>query len=292
MLDEPDAITPCARPEPRPPAEARPKELSVTEIGTWQRNPYAIYARHVLGLRALDPLDEEIDAAERGSMIHKVLDEFVQKYPAELPADALPQLLETGRKIFAAYEEHPQAKALWWPRFERVAAWFADNERARRASGITVEAAEAEGRIALNGFGLKGRADRIDRLPDGSLAISDYKTGALPTVKDVKAGYEPQLPLLALIAAEGGFKNVPAGETSELSYWKLAGGREIAKMQAVKDAVGLKDQARSQLEQLVTAFADPKTPYPAVPRPDLQPRYDDYAHLARLQEWGRTEDEA
>jgi ATP-dependent helicase/nuclease subunit B len=60
----------CARPQPRPPAEARPAALSVTEISTWLRNPYAIYARHVLRLKKLEELDAAPDAAERGVMIH------------------------------------------------------------------------------------------------------------------------------------------------------------------------------------------------------------------------------
>ncbi|MDX2028032.1 MAG: double-strand break repair protein AddB [Alphaproteobacteria bacterium] len=292
MLDEPEQIKPCERPNPKPPSDQRPKELSVTDIGTWQRNPYAIYARHVLKLRPLDPLEDEIDAAERGSMIHKALDEFIKQHPADLPPNALPKLMEIGRKIFTEYEEHPQAKAFWWPRFERIAAWFVDNERAQRARGIMPVKAEAEGHISLNGFGLKGRADRIDRMPDGALAITDYKTGGVPKVKEVEAGYEPQLPLLALIAAEGGFAGVPAGETSTLAYWKLGGGREAAKIQTLKeDATTLRENARDRLEQLVKAFADPAMPYQAVPKPGLQPRYDKYAHLARLQEWGRTEEE-
>ena len=38
--------------EPRPPLAARPRRLSVTQIETWLRDPYAIYARHILGLEA------------------------------------------------------------------------------------------------------------------------------------------------------------------------------------------------------------------------------------------------
>jgi ATP-dependent helicase/nuclease subunit B len=51
----------------RPPVESRPRSLSVTEIETWLRDPYAIYAKHVLGLRPLDPLDAPIGPLERGT---------------------------------------------------------------------------------------------------------------------------------------------------------------------------------------------------------------------------------
>lgn len=55
-LDDADRVTPAIRPSPRPPVAARPRQLSVTEIKRLIRDPYAIYARHVLRLRPLDPL--------------------------------------------------------------------------------------------------------------------------------------------------------------------------------------------------------------------------------------------
>ena len=147
--------------------------------------------------------------------------------------------------------------------------------------------------IVLNGFTLKGRADRVDKLADGTLAIVDYKTGGMPTQTEVRTGLEPQLPLLALIASEGGFEGIPASPISALAYWKLSGGAEPGEECAIKESVDtLMESARAGLENLITRFADPKMPYLAVPIPGLQPRYDDYAHLARLAEWGRTVEDA
>ncbi len=290
MLDKPDKIQPCARPNPTPLLAARPKELSVTEIGTWRRNPYAIYARRILGLKKLDPLEITPEAAERGDIIHKALDLFIKKYPDTLPETALDDLLAIGHEQFAAYRDHPEVRAFWWPRFEDIAAWFITNEQERRADGIMPIQSEAQGGTYIGALFLKGRADRIDRMPDGSLSIADYKTGGVPTQKDVAAGYEPQLPLLGLIAAEGGFKNIPKAAIGELAYWELNRESEITRVKGSPDDAG--EKARAGLEHLVTTFADPATPYQAVPKPDLQPRYDDYAHLARLQEWGRTEEDA
>ncbi|MFY9288888.1 MAG: double-strand break repair protein AddB [Alphaproteobacteria bacterium] len=290
-LDEPQTIKPCAAPEPCPPVASRPSQLRVTDIGTWRRNPYSIYAKYILRLRKLDPLDADPDAADRGNLIHEALDQFITKYPVSLPANALDELLVIGKKVFADMEHHPEVTAIWWPRFERVAAWFVANEAERRSEGIKVLQAEAEGQMTLSGLSLKGRADRIDQTADG-LAIIDYKTGGLPSKEDVKSGYEPQLPLLSLIAAEGGFKDVPPSETSELAYWKLHGGRDIADIKPVNLPLPeLMEAARAGVKELVEKFSDPTTPYQAVPKPDLQPRYDDYAHLARLAEWGRTEED-
>ena len=196
-LDQPPAVQPVARPEPRPAAELRPTQLPVTAIGTWQRNPYAIYAKHILKLDPLDPLDTPIDAADRGILIHEALDRFIKKYPAALPADAERQLLAIGRELFKQLGEEPEAQAFWWPRFARIATRFVALEQRRRAEGITIEKAEASGKAAFGTFTLRGRADRIDRLPDGELEIIDYKTGSAPTNDDVARGLEPQLPLLA-----------------------------------------------------------------------------------------------
>jgi len=213
----------------------------------------------------------------------------VKKYPDDLPPDAEKVFLDIGRKLFDEYKDFPEVQAFWWPRFESMAAWFVENEYERRKNNIKLLKAEAQGSINLNGFTLKGRADRIDRLPEGTLAISDYKTGYVPSQKEVAAGYEPQLPLLALIAAEGGFTGILPASAPKLEYWKLGNAPYITML---KDAGALREKARVGLQQLIVGFANPAMPYLAVPRLAMMPRYDDYAHLARLKEWGRTEEDA
>jgi ATP-dependent helicase/nuclease subunit B len=289
MLDEPRPAEygTAPKPEPCPPLAARPKQLSVTDIGVWQRNPYAIYAKHILKLKKLDPLEPDIDAADRGILIHEALDTFVKKYPKDLPANAREALLAIGQKLFAALDRHPEARAFWWPRFVNIATWFVGEERRRRASGISVLRAEATGRMEMEHLTLCGRADRIDRLPGGGLEIIDYKTGSVPKKDDVERGFEPQLPLLALIASQGGFEGVPAAPVSAAAYWRLRGTSEHEKPQNFDEIEKLANEAGTGLAKLVKTFADPKTPYQAVPKPGRRPRYDDYAHLARLAEWGR-----
>jgi ATP-dependent helicase/nuclease subunit B len=292
QLDEPARITSCAPPSPRPPRKARPNSLHVTEIGRWRRNPYAIYARHVLGLEKLEPLEADANAAERGTVIHRALEQFLRRYPDRLPPEALDELRAIGRGIFAAYP-WPEVAAFWWPRFERTAAWFVETENRRRANGIKVLAVETQGQLTLHKgtFTLRGRADRIDRLPDGTLEIIDYKTGGVPKQKDVREGYEPQLPLLALMASEGGFSGVAAADVSVLAHWQLAGAVPGVEKPLKDQPADLAAAARAGLEDLIVRFADPDTPYLAVPRPGAAPRYDDYAHLARLAEWGRVAEE-
>ena len=256
------------------------------------RDPYAIYARHVLRLKPIDPLDADPGAAERGMIIHQALDRFLTLYPDALPADAVVQLLAIGREAFGAALERPGIRAFWWPRFERIAQWFVTHEAGRRASLVAI-AAERTGRLVLEGpagpFTLTARADRIDRLRGGGLAIADYKTGTLPRGEDVTLGYAPQLALEAAIAEAGGFEGVPAAAVAELALWHLSGRDPAGKVKPLAaDAVLMRrliEEAFEGMRRLIARFDDPATAYLSEPRPEKAPRYSDYRHLARIKEW-------
>jgi ATP-dependent helicase/nuclease subunit B len=291
LLEGASAISDRGRPRPMPPVAARPRRLSVTEIETWMRDPYAIYARHILKLRALPPLDQAPDAADYGSRIHAVLDRFLNRcLPGPLPDDALAQLIAAGAEMLAPIRALPAVWTFWWPRFERIAEWFIDTETARRAT-VAETFTEVSGTLVLTGpqgpFQLTARADRIDRLSDGRLAIIDFKTGAVPGAPEVVAGFAPQLPLEAAIAAAGGFENVPPGAVGDLAYWRLSGGRIVGAVSSVggDQPDELAAQARAGLTHLIEAFDDPATAYESRPRADWAPRYSDYEHLARVKEW-------
>ncbi|MGF1641516.1 MAG: PD-(D/E)XK nuclease family protein, partial [Rhodospirillales bacterium] len=288
-LDSPDAFRPVDRPAPTPPVEARPRRLSVTQIETWMRDPYAIYARHVLNLKALDPIDADPDAADYGARIHKALDRFVRETPGPLPPDALTRLLAAGRDSFGELLERPAIRAFWWPRFRRIADWFLALERDRHA-GLRATASEVAGALTLDApagpFVLTAVADRIDTLADGSLAVIDYKTGAPPANREVAAGFAPQLPLEAAIAQAGGFAGAPAAPVSALEYWRLGGGDPAGeRIVLAGDPGALTGEAIAGLRMLIARFDLPATPYESRPRPAVAPRFSDYEHLARVKEW-------
>jgi ATP-dependent helicase/nuclease subunit B len=290
-LDQPAATRPLDPPAPTPPLHARPREVSVTRIEIWRRNPYGLYAQKILGLRALDPLDEDPGAAEKGLLIHKALEHFVTQYPDALPADPAAELMRIGQGVFDELDVRPGVRAFWWPRFARVAGYVATLERARRQVGDVRVLAECLGQHTLDApggpFTVTAKADRIEQHGDGHLAIVDYKTGAPPSETAVRLGDSPQLPLEAAIAAHGGFDGLPAGTVAELAYWKLSGGPTPGEERALTktDPATLAADALDGLAKLVAHFDDPATPYRAYPDPARAPRYDDYAHLARVAEW-------
>ncbi|MDP6172996.1 MAG: double-strand break repair protein AddB [Rhodospirillales bacterium] len=289
QLDAPEEYVEMPRPAPRPPLAARPRRLSVTEIETWMRDPYGIYARRILDLRALEPLDAAPDAANYGTIIHRALEKFLKAYPAELPEDAETQLMRIGEEEFGQAMSHPGVWAFWWPRFQRIVSWFVDAEREGR-EGLNSILTEVNGLLLLEApaghFELRTKADRMDSLEGGGLRIVDYKTGAIPSKTEVAGGYAPQLPLEAAIALAGGFKGLAAGEVDALHYWRLSGGDPAGEISAAgDDPMGLAEEARAGLVELIAEFDQVETAYESRPRPDKAPRYSDYEHLARVKEW-------
>jgi ATP-dependent helicase/nuclease subunit B len=290
LLSEPEK--PAARmkrPAPRPPVAARPRRLSVTEIEKWLRDPYAIYARHVLGLKPLDPLDAEIGALERGNAVHLALERFLEKFAGALPDDAEGQLIEIADGIFREDGISQAVLALWRPRFARAAHWFIGVERERR-TGITKSFVELRGRRAFPGpageFVLRCRADRIDLLRAGGAAIIDYKTGNPPSKKQVRTLLAPQLPLEGAILGQGGFAETGKIAASELLYIRFSGGADAGELRAVDgDIAALIKEAEEKLIERIAAFDNADTPYLPRLMPFRANVAGEYDHLARVREW-------
>ncbi|WP_022720000.1 double-strand break repair protein AddB [Rhodopseudomonas sp. B29] len=299
-LDQPDKVVPISQPQPKPPREARPIRLPVTAIEDWLRDPYTIYAKYILRLSPLDPVGMPLSAADRGSAIHAALGEFTQTYADNLPDDADQILRKIGANYFAPLMQHPEARALWWPRFERIAAWFANWERERRADLVRI-IAEQEGRIAIpldatRSFVLTARADRIEQRQSGDYAILDYKTGAPPSNKQVRLGLSPQLTLEAAILRAGGFEGVDAGASvGELTYVRLSGNTPPGEPRVLELKVNRSDppqppdeaaaEARAKLEALIRRFDDEAQPYRSLVLTMWSQRYGTYDDLARIKEW-------
>jgi ATP-dependent helicase/nuclease subunit B len=272
------------RPAPTPAVAARPRRLTVTEIETWLRDPYAIYAKHVLKLKPLDPLDEAVGPLERGSAFHRALEIFVRDHPGPLPDDALARLIAICEQLFAEEEIPFAQRAVWRPRFANAARWFLDWEGGRRTA-VASSHLEVSGRMHFAApagpFELACKADRIDLLKGGGAAIIDYKTGSLPDKKWLVQFLTPQLPLEGAILAAGGFDGLAAAQADELIYLRFSGKGDQEK---ILDGT-LAPDAAARLAQRIAWFDEDATPYHSRIAPQNARIAGDYDHLARVREW-------
>jgi ATP-dependent helicase/nuclease subunit B len=292
-----DNLHPAPEPKPRPPVALRPKSLSVTRINTLIRNPYSIYCQKVLGLFRLQEVGEMPGGRERGTAIHDALEHWHQNPQTgsledranQLAGQICQALLQAGFASSALAGEGPAA--------QRLALAYLHWQDAREAQGIAPRIYEKKGQLGFlltNGDRIKisAKTDRLDRSSAG-WTVLDYKTGALPTPKEVHAGFNLQLPLTGAILQEGGFRKqqVLKGEpVSELLYVKLSSGKEpfTCKIIGPRKDESLEDLVTGslqQVQQLFENYANLNTPYLCQPRAKFKDDYSEYDLLARRVEW-------
>ena len=282
MLDDPGPARPVTRPAPAPPAEQRPERILVTAVDRLRADPFAFYAQTILNLRRQDPVDADHTAAWKGTAVHAALQQWLEHDGCD-PAKLRPR----AERLLQDEAIHPMLRALWAPRLLEAIDWIAGLESNNQAEGRRPLKAEADGEAAVAGVTVYGRADRIDRLSDGSLAIIDYKTGQPPSQKAVKEGFALQLGLLGLIGRAGGFEGV-SGDPTAFEYWSLARyrGQFGRLMQPDKDmqAGEFLDHAYRNFAKAVTDYLTGSEPFTAKLNPAYAP-YGDYDQLMRLEEW-------
>ena len=281
-LDDPGPPHPADRPAPCPPREQRPEKIHVTQVDRLKADPFAFYAQAILNLRKRDPVDDDHTARWKGIAVHKALEEWLLH--DECDPD---RLRPRAERLLEDEAIHPMLRALWAPRLLEAIDWIAEMERENQGEGRRPLKAEVSGDTVFAGVTVLGRVDRIDRLPDGSLAIIDYKTGQPPSQKTVDEGFALQLGLLGLIGRAGGFDGV-AGDPEAFEYWSLARyrGKFGRLMRPDKDMQPgeFLEHANANFGEAVRRWLTGSEPFTAKLNPAYAP-YGDYDQLMRLEEW-------
>ena len=292
-IDEAEKLLPHAKPKPTPPIAARRKQISVTEVETLIRDPYAVYARRVLKLEPLPQLSRQADAALRGTLFHSAINEWNKFERARQSHDSLDILLKAGQHAFAPFISDTDIASFWWPRFVRMASWLTNEENQYRI-GVKLTETEIFGSVEFDigqeKHTLYGTADRIDILESGFARIVDYKTGNPPSSKQVTSGFNPQLPLEAAILAFGKFGQLPSVQTDMLDYITVSGGKEAGEIKSITPTNGLSvaeiaEQKFFDLKKLLLSYQNPSQPYLPRVSPFKEEGEGDYDHLSRFREW-------
>ena len=271
------------RPSIAPPVHTRPTKLAVTDIKHLIRDPYAIYAKYVLNLRRLDPLTKTPDAPLRGTVIHDVLEVFVNMGPWMDAPQAKTALLNLSSEMLKDLVPWPAARRMWQARIARFADWFVAGE-GKRQEGLLYSKTEVWGEVALPtlGFTLVWKADRVDVLHDGAAHIYDYKTGKPPS-KDQQLHFDKQLLLEVEMLRRGGFKRLGARQVVGATYIGLGNDPE--------DTAAPLDETDvwAELSDLIRAYQDPEQGYSARRAMLLADASSVYDHLARYGEWSTNQ---
>ena len=281
-LDDPGSPQPAHRPRPAPAADLRPRRISVTSVDRLKADPFAFYAQAMLGLRKLDPIDADHSAAWKGTAVHKVLEDWLKE------DDCAPErLLPRARALLQSETIHPMLRALWAPRLIEAIKWIEEQVEEDRGDRRRPLKAEVSGETHIDGVTIHGKADRIDVVGVGRLAIVDYKTGKAPAQKAVDAGFALQLGLLGLIARAGGFPDV-AGQPIAHEYWSLTKDRDrFGKRVCPDKKMGAEDflaHAEANFREAAAEWLTGDEPFTAKLNPVYAP-YGDYDQLMRLEEW-------
>ena len=285
-LEETEPAAPAHRPAPRPPVEARPRKLSVTEIQRLIRDPYAVYARHVLRLRPLDPLMRAPDALMRGIVTHDVMERFVDATRTEIGTLTRDRLMEIAAEVLTAEIPWPAARLMWLARLNRVAdSFIADESRRRETADPVLLEARGELEMAAPAFTLTCQADRIDRTGPGGLRLYDYKTGAPPS-KDKQAHFDKQLLLETVIAEKGGFSGLAPAPVETACYIGLGSTPGEAPAPLADEPP---EKVWAEFRALIASYLDANQGFLSRRAVFTSRESGDYDQLARFGEWDVTQ---
>jgi len=169
--------------------------LSSTSLTALANCPFQGLSRKVLGLEPPEDGVEELDARGRGQFLHEALEQLVKRLlalglagadPATLPADLVPQAVETAAREHArcAPTGHPRLWALAQARARTTLERLLRSGRLYPFAGLRPAAAEErfgpdlELPAALPGerpVYFRGTLDRVDR-GEGGTGVLDYKS--------------------------------------------------------------------------------------------------------------------
>ncbi|MEN0063269.1 MAG: PD-(D/E)XK nuclease family protein [Myxococcota bacterium] len=232
-----------------------PRTLSVTALEGYLKCPQRYWFDRVLRLSPPDAWAPELEPRRKGTALHSILEQFFERrglrpvtggdreaLGRDLHAVACEVLDEIERQggFDPAYQAYARQRWLAGLIDDAPAgilkAWLdleIDADDGRRP--VAVEAPFDD--LEVGPVRIRGVLDRLDRLPDGSLIVTDYKTGTPPTRGSVAEGRSLQ-PYAYAEAASRKFPDAPVAST----FLSLARPDRIARSGWVGDP-GVLDQA-------------------------------------------------
>ena len=230
--------------EPFLPRRGEGLVLSASDIETYRTCPLKYKFARVFRIPQEPTLHQRF-----GILVHQVLERFHHLDPGT-PAD-LHGLLEAGwrRGGFGDSEEERQLHA------KASAALSAYHERYRTEPGEPMWFERAFS-FRLGPHHLRGRVDRVDRLPDGAYELIDYKTGRPKTASQLRE--DIQLSLYAVGAREAW--NLDAAQQS---YYYVLDDEKVAVPRTDSDRAWIEDTVLEVGEGILAQGFEPTPSFAA-----------------------------
>ena len=279
-------------PQPIVDHKHKPRSVRLTDVGLLLRNPYEFYVKNILNLRPLEKVGIESENRLYGTIVHKIFDYFMKKHFSFKKTEDknTSEFLKLTEKILSEENLSDSQRLLWSPRIQRIGKKYI-NYNLKNKENIKQIFTEIKGQLKLrlhsNDLAINGKADRVDILGNGILKIVDYKTGSIPSNNKIKDGYEPQLPLLAIMAGNKGFKGISLTENShssiELEYWKMDGKKDG--FDCIPKKIDNLEEYFQSFKFFINDFIFEDKPYFYQIEKKLNGKYDTSKHLSRIDEW-------
>ena len=267
-------FTPATPPEPKPVKEHRPTRLPVSSLDTLFSDPYSIYARYVLNLRALEEVDAEADASDFGSLAHKAIQALTNAWNETGATASQQNLAAMADKALQDFSNRASTALFWRTRLIRALEFVNQMEAQRRNNAtltVTTESSVEKELLltASEKMTLHGRLDRLEKSSNGAV-IADYKTGNIPTSKKMLEGSATQLLAYALLTTD----------VAALEYWQLPHAKQEGMIVRIEQEEWLQSAVLDRLKEGLMRMLDETTPFLA--QPD---RVRDYDGISRYDEW-------
>lgn len=277
------------RPKPKPPLNVRPRELSATNIDLLNINPYDIYVKKILKLKKFNVLKNDNIFSKIGTILHEIFQNYCDNYEnnKENLQEYINNILESCIQKY--FSDDDISREFYRQKLIDIFNNFIEYDKKSRENNLNISSEISEFyNFEKENFVVSARIDRIEDNGNRDIKIIDYKTGTIPSKKEVMEGKKIQLPVESLIMSKKDY-NIESVE-----YWSVkSDGVKVSNIfdknktseesKNLPENIGeLVDCVEKLIKKLIAYFDDENNGYVAT---NKNSQYSDFVHLSRIDDW-------
>ncbi|MFV9838721.1 MAG: hypothetical protein AB8U44_01705 [Aaplasma endosymbiont of Hyalomma asiaticum] len=246
--------------------------LTADAIEMLMTNPYAFYARYILGITPYREVSTGYVANGFNSLVRRVLLQYLKRVGSGTDSDVL---IDTARREFAVVSRnYPYVEKFWWPRFEKIAESFFQIDKVRKQSLSEIIVERDFSWKIKDKISVLSRCDTVAYMRDGHVSIVRYTVGSVPSQVDMRCGQAPRGIVESICVGQ----NIDI-EKINFAYWKVT--PESVEITEIKDFATIAREAKEGIENLLIRYLEEMTPFNVS---DNFPKFAEYELLSRVKE--------